>query len=330
MIQFLKKRWVYHSLVWIFFYTFLAVIDFVNPTNTDSFISCVEQLFNVLSPFPLILVTYLGLFAKARLFDERQYLLYLIAFVVIVVIGASFYKALNLFGIGTELPLTQNLSNFSFFQLITVGVQYFKRGIVNQYQIQELRAKTVETELNALKAQINPHFLFNTLNNIYGMNQLDSEKGSEMIMELSDVMRYHLEFSKVGKVKLEDELQLLTSYIKLERLRLRETCDVKVEFENVDKGLMIPPLLFITFVENAFKHGTHPTQQCFVHLKLRTTTDMLYFTVKNSVIADKKVVKTNIGLQNTKRRLTLLFSDRHQLNIAKNEREHLVELSIKL
>jgi len=329
MIQFLKKRWVYHCLFWVGSYLLLAGFDFING-NSDSFFSALKEILLILSPIPLLIVTYLGLFAKEKFFDHSQYLIYFMAFVVIVAIGVSIESALSNVGIGTQNHFSQNVINFTFLQLMAVGIQYFKRGIVNQYQLQELREKTMMTELNALKAQINPHFLFNTLNNIYGMNQINSEKGSEMILELSDVMRYHLEFSKEGEVRIEDEIQLLQSYIKLERLRLRDTCDVQIDIEEVDKGLMISPLLFLPFVENAFKHGTHPTKACFVHIQLKTISDKLHFSVKNSMFENRKVVKTNIGLQNTKRRLELLFPNRHQLDIMKNEGHHLVELIIDL
>jgi len=151
-----------------------------------------------------------------------------------------------------------------------------------------------------------------------------------MIMELSDVLRYHLEFSKEGMVKLRDEIQLLNSYVLLEKLRLTETCDVQTNFTDADESLMISPLLFLPFVENAFKHGTHPNKECYVHIELKTTKDRLHFTVKNSVVVDRKVVKTNIGLQNTMRRLELIFPDKHQLNITKNEQEHLVEMYLEL
>jgi len=328
MIQFLKKRWVYHSIIWIVSYLTLTLMSFFNEGNTASFFSCLQEPFFIFTP--IVITTYLSFWAKEKLFDSRKYFLYTIAAILIVVVGVVIYETLGLFEEGLGNSRSQNIFNFVFVQIFAVGLQYFKRGIIHQYQIQELRAKTAMTELNALKAQINPHFLFNTLNNIYGMNQINPEKGSEMIMELSDVMRYHLEFSKEGKVKLEDEIQLLQSYIKLEQLRLRETCDVQVDFEEANENLMISPLLFIPFVENAFKHGTHPTKDCFVHIKLKTNPGSILLTVKNSLIANRKVVKTNIGLQNTKRRLELLFPKKHDLKIIKNEVYHLVELSISL
>ncbi len=329
MIQVLKKRWVYHTLTWILGYLTLTLMTFFGEDNTNSFFSSLSE--PLVSYIPIIIITYLSFWVKENLFDARRYVSFTLAVIVIVGIGTILYESLELL-IRGELgnSRTQNITNFIFLQAIAIGLQYLKRGIINQYQLQELKAKTAMTELNALKAQINPHFLFNTLNNIYGMNNIDPEKGSEMIMELSDVMRYHLEFSKQGQVRLEDEIHLLRSYIKLEQLRLRDTCEVQVDFEDADERIMISPLLFVPFVENAFKHGTHSTKDCFVHIKLTTTPSRLLFTVKNSLIANRKVVKTNIGLQNTKRRLELLFPNKHLLKIVKNEVYYLVELSIEL
>ena len=328
MIDILRKRWVYHSLIWITCYLGLtALIYFDGRDETSLLDSLKEPAFFFI---PIAFATYLGFWAKSRLFDQKKYLLYALAFLSIVMLSTFLYEYLDLLDGSLGNPRIQNISNFIFLQLFTVGLQYFKRGIINQYQIQELQAKTAQIELNALKAQINPHFLFNTLNNIYGINQINSEVGSEMIMELSDVMRYHLEFSKIGKVKLEDEIQLLQSYIKLEKLRLGESCKVNIKIDEVDDNLKISPLLFLPFIENAFKHGTHPTQNCYVDITLQATQKEVVFRVKNSVIKDRKVVKTNIGLKNTIRRLELIYPGKHELNISNTSDHYEVQLNIQL
>ena len=328
MMQFLKKRWVYHSLIWILGYLAFVAMCLLSAGENENFIACLKEPFFFF--VPIIPVTYLAFWAKERFFDNRKYLLYVLAAISIVVFGVILYETIEPFQDKVKNARSQNIINFVFFQLFAVGLQYFKRGIVTQYQIQELKAKTAISELNTLKAQLNPHFLFNTLNNIYGVNQIDSNMGSEMIMELSDVMRYHLEFSKEAKVKLADEIQLLNSYIKLEKLRLRATCDVQIDFKDLNTDLMISPLLFLPFLENAFKHGTHPNKACFVHIKLKTSNDNIYFEVRNSVVVNRKVVKTNIGLQNTKRRLELMYPQKHKLDIIKDEQEHLVRMQIAL
>jgi len=279
---------------------------------------------------PVFLVVYASFWAKEHLFDRRKYYWYALATVASISIGAFLYRVIDLYQDQIGNSMSQNYTNFISIYFICIGLQYFKRGIINQYQFQELKAKKVETELNALKAQINPHFLFNTLNNIYGMNQIDAEKGSEMIMELSEVMRYHLEFSKIGMIKLEDEVQLINSYLKLETLRLRDNCDLQVDLDHLDGSLRISPLLFIPFVENAFKHGTHPNQPCFIHIKMRTEEKHLSFEISNSIIRNRNVVKTNIGLENTQRRLELIYPNKHQLDISQDDHAYKVNLNIDL
>lgn len=326
-MKILKQRWAYHTLIWLMSYLVFVCIGYVTSSEPN----IRTELFD---PFiflvPIIPITYIAFWAKARYFDSRQYILYTLSLTGTVVLGVFLINAMEWLQGNPAKALTQSVTNLVFIQFFAIGLQYFKRGIVNQYQLQEMKARTAMTELNALKAQLNPHFLFNTLNNIYGMNQLDAVKGSEMIMELSEVMRYHLEFSKVGKVKLLHEIQLLKSYIKLEKLRLRETCEVKTDFEEVDKGFLISPLLLIPFVENAFKHGTHPTKSCYVHVEIEVSKDKLHFAVKNSIIAERKVVKTNIGIPNVKRRLELLYPGKHVLNITQNSHEYFVDMYIEL
>jgi len=279
---------------------------------------------------PLMYIAYSGFWAKAKFFNKRKYGYYFMTLVFISISSLAIFELLKNFDHFTGNSVFQNFTNIVFMLLLSTGLQYFKRGIVNQHQLQELRAKTAETELNALKAQINPHFLFNTLNNIYGINQTDAAKGSEMILELSDVMRYHLEFSKMGKIKITDEIQLINSYIRLEALRLTNNCDLKVDTQNIDESLLISPLLLLPFVENAFKHGTHPLKPCFININLSSNKNEMLFTINNSIITDRKVVKTNIGLENTKRRLELIYPNNHSLDIDSNKKSYSVKLKINI
>ena len=330
MLQFFKKRWVYHSLIWLSGYSLMVFLVWkdIKLEEEETLLSLMRDV--VYEVIPIFIVVYISFWTKKNLFDTRKYYSYALATVSTVIGGAYFYNYLEYIQGSTGNAMSQNYINFIFIYFLCIGLQYFKRGITSQYQLQELKAKKMETELNALKAQINPHFLFNTLNNIYGMNQIDSEKGSEMIMELSDVMRYHLEFSKIGLIKIEDEIQLIQSYIKLETLRLTDNCDVQVDLDDLNVNHMISPLLFIPFVENAFKHGTHPNQPCFIHIKLSTSDNRLTFKIKNSVIKNRQVVKTNIGLENTKRRLELIYPENHQLDITQDGKTYSVTLIIDL
>ena len=168
------------------------------------------------------------------------------------------------------------------------------------------------------------------MNNIYAINKIDAEQGGEMILELSEVMRYHLRFSKMKKVSLEEELQLVNAYIELEKLRLTDNCDLQIDYTGVDEQLKIAPLIFLPFIENAFKYGTHPIKKCFIHLKIQTLGQEVHFEISNSIIQYKKVVKTNIGLENTKRRLEIIYPKKHQLQMDETETTYVVKLKLGL
>ncbi len=327
MMTFLKKRWVYHSLAWAIFFLMLISSAWANSNEEVDILAELSELVFVF--LPVILAVYLHFWLKTRFFDTRQYLLYLISLIVLIFLTIQLIELVHLYKAKNfnNHPI-QNVINVGFFLVLATGAQYLKRGIIGQYQIQELRAKTAETELNALKAQINPHFLFNTLNNIYAVNKMDSERGGEMLLELSEVMRYHLRFSKLEKVAVEEELQLIKAYIELEKLRLTEHCDLQLNFEPLDEQLKIAPLIFLPFIENAFKHGTHPMQSCFVHLNITSEGKKVHFELSNSIIHQKKVVKTNIGLENTKRRLEIIYPNQHQLTSEQNDNSYTVNLTI--
>ena len=280
--------------------------------------------------WPFFPVSYLNYYLKNRFLDQRKYGIYILFLPVQIIFGVALYQFGYLFYPEAYEPLIRDAFNVSLILLLSTSMIYFKRGLVNQYQLQELKAKSAENELNSLKAQINPHFLFNNLNNIYSINQMDSQKGSEMILELAEVMRYHLQFSKQSYVSISSEFQLIQSYIELEKLRLKNNCTLNIQIKEGDDNHKIAPLLLLPFVENAFKHGTHPTQDCFINLTIEIENGRLYFSINNSLIKNKRVVKAHVGLKNTKRRLFLLYPDRHSLKIKSDEATYQVKLEIDL
>lgn len=326
MLQFLKQRWVYHLLIWLLIIVVLLYLDWMESKGGN----VINLLSDQLKVIPVAGIVYANFALKMFVFDKRQYGLYLVLLVALIIAGTSLLYYVDFLNGGYLNSVQQTMINVVAIIPASLGLQYFKRGIVNQYQLQELKAKTYETELNVLKAQINPHFLFNTLNNIYGLNQIDSEKGSEMIMELSDVMRYHLLYSKKEKISLKNEVQLLKAYIRLEQMRLNNNCDLQVDLESINEHLLIAPLLFLPFVENAFKHGTHSTSFCFISLQLKTEGNTVLFNLVNSIIPNKRIVTTNIGLENTIRRLELVYGDHQSLAIDKNKLEYRVSLKIEI
>lgn len=327
MQEYLKTRWVYHSLIWIGGIVGLSLNYWLTSDEETFQVVLVDTWFFVA---PLIPAVYLNFYLKNRLFDKQRYGMYVLLFPLQVGVGIVVYQLLYWLVPQYQGDVAQDVNNIFFLLLVTVGMQYLKREVINKYKVQELKTQKAESELNALKAQINPHFLFNTLNNIYATNQLDAEKGSEMILELADVMRYHLEFSRKEWISLAEEIQLIQAYIALERLRLRENCKLDIHLNPDDLLIRIAPLLLLPFIENAFKHGTHPTLPCFVSITIATVGNEMVFEVKNSVIPNKRVVKTEIGLENTLKRLGYMYAGAYDIDIQQDELCYTVKLNLTL
>ncbi len=203
----------------------------------------------------------------------------------------------------------------------------------------ESRKKAVENEkltaeLNFLKAQINPHFLFNTLNNLYYLAYTQSPNTTEVISKLSQMMRYMIYDSNHPKVPLGKEIEYMENYISLERLRLNDQVPITLTVTGSPDGVQITPLIFITFLENAFKHGvsnSHPGS--WVEISIHIRDGACFYRVGNSKVAraDKTTgEKSGIGLQNVRRRLDLSYPGRYRLEVEENEQQYCVQLDLTL
>jgi hypothetical protein len=183
---------------------------------------------------------------------------------------------------------------------------------------EEALKEKVNAELSFLKSQINPHFLFNTLNNIYSLSSKKSDATDDAILLLSDMMRYMLYESNVAKVPLENEIKHIENYIALQRLRISGKNDISIVFSYDGKpnGHMVEPLLFIPFVENAFKHGISYKEPSVINLKLRILEKQLIFESLNTRPKQKDTElaeSSGIGLKNLERRLNLLYPNQSKL-----------------
>jgi LytS/YehU family sensor histidine kinase len=203
----------------------------------------------------------------------------------------------------------------------------------------ESRQKAVENEkltaeLNFLKAQINPHFLFNTLNNLYYLAYSKSENTTEVIAKLSQMMRYMIYESNHAKVLLSREIEYMQNYISLERLRLNNQIPIKLDIEGNIEDVWITPLIFITFLENAFKHGvTNNSSAAWVKVSIRIQNKECIYIVENSKIVNAQVDnggKSGIGLQNVQRRLELSYPGQYQLQVEDKADRYFVQLNLRL
>ncbi len=226
---------------------------------------------------------------------------------------------------------------YSFFNIYTVvgffaSVKLLKYWYKNQQLKAELEEKNKSSELALLRTQINPHFLFNTLNNIDTLIGTDAEKASDAVIKLSEIMRFVLYEANSDNISLEKEIDYLESYISLQSLRMRN--QYFVSFENKSdncKGLTIAPMIFIPFVENAFKHGLKNIVAPGIEIFLDCKDGNINFEVVNrySELDEQNKDKTKgIGIDNARRRLELLYPDKHSLDITKHKGVFKVKLKI--
>lgn len=208
--------------------------------------------------------------------------------------------------------------------------------MLENYRIQKKRTNKKllynQVQLNALKGQLNPHFLFNTFNTLYGISLQYPERTSDMIMKVSQLMRYQVENGNKEFVSLQDELEFISSYIELEKERVGYRCDITFQQDvDFESNYKIAPMLLITFIENAFKHGACTIENCYVNISVRTSEEKIYLKVSNSIpTKKKKIVSTKIGLKNTMERLAILYPEKYILEIKEGELKHEVNLEIDL
>lgn len=187
-----------------------------------------------------------------------------------------------------------------------IAIQYLFKSIRDDRRISELQASTLQSELNYLKAQINPHFFMNTLNNIHALIDIDGERAKESVIELSKIMRYVLYEADQQGIQLSREIQFIENYVSLMRIRFSDEIDIRMEFPDPVPDVRVPPMLLVTLVENAFKHGISYRRDSFIHTSLTVEEGLLTYTVSNS-LSETVGGKPGVGMENMRKRLNLLF-----------------------
>lgn len=215
---------------------------------------------------------------------------------------------------------------------ITLLNHNFKTASTNkelQNKILETSLQLKEQELHYLKMQIHPHFLFNTLNTIYGFALKQSKQTPEIILKLSNLLDYILYQVNKPKVSLKEEVLHIKEYIELEKIRFKDTLKVIFVSGEIDETLQIAPMLLIPFVENAFKHGSLIEGFLRIEIKITVVKNTLNFSIRNTFVEhEKETVNGGIGLENIRKRLELNYKENYSLNISKEDKWYFVELSI--
>ena len=216
---------------------------------------------------------------------------------------------------------------------MNLGVKLYFKTQEDREQRERLEKQDLERQLEYLRYQVNPHFFMNTLNNIHALVDINPERAKTTIVELSKMMRYILYEGDKKLIPVQREALFLKNYIELMRLRYSSRVSINLDIPEMMPDVMLPPLLLIIFVENAFKHGVSYAAPSFIDIKVEVTQDKLKFRCRNSrqeQKPDEKKKKGGVGLANARRRLDLLFPNQYSLEIKENDKEYDVQLEIPL
>jgi sensor histidine kinase YesM len=339
----LAKPWVYHSLFWIAYYIFAALISLSTHQIYEP--RFYWQLLTLVPPD--MLLVYVNFYLLTRLgLVRKQWGLYIIALLACLVLLSALNIFLHRLYALAGSPIFAYSSDFNgpnFATRILNGIyllglatafKFGKDWIVQRQQLQDIEKQQVETELEFLKSQVNPHFFFNTLNNLYSLTLQKSDLAPEVVLKLSGLMSYMLYDSGAALVPLDKEVSILENYIALEELRFGSR--LRLHFEKAglaNRPAQIPPLILLTLVENSFKHGmSRIIGEGRIDLSLRVNDSELQFQIDNPVCSAGQAMqeKNGIGLRNVIRRLDLLYGPRYHLLLAETDNRFHVTLKLPL
>lgn len=339
--------WV--GAVWLLFWIFVASLN-----NSETFVA---QSMNEIWRVIYVVVANFIFFEYSLPFiiKKRSSILFNILIAILLIMIQFILVSFGLFGwkyLGMQLHIFTSLREVtlipnSLYNIIMEDVFYQAQGGVisifffgisklfyDNFKLkqiaQKLRLEKQEAELNYLKSQTNPHFLFNTLNNIYSLSRDKSDLAPESILRLSKILRFMLYETSDKFISIEQERKIISDYVALEKLRYDNSLIVNFKYEIENTKQPLPPLLLIPLVENAFKHGVSETSNnAFVDIHLTTSGKRLLFVVINSLekIHSERILREQIGLTNLRRQLELLYSD-YQLTVQQSENEFRVTLNI--
>jgi two-component system LytT family sensor kinase len=277
-----------------------------------------------------------------RLLYKKRYAGSIAAFILMIFVSsvakvylmAQITHQPELFSLSGNLKIRLYENVISDFFLVTAGASFklIFDFLKMQQRLAEVAKEKAETELSFLKSQINPHFLFNSLNSVYFLIDKNNAEARQALHKFSDMLRYQLYEVKGTRIPIEKELSYLKDYVDLQKLRKDENYSVEFNCSPEVEGFSIEPLLLIPFVENAFKHISHkPGKSNFVKLNISRSNGQFNFTIENSKEAERTAeVHGGIGLNNVKRRLELLYPEKHELFISNTDNSYKIDLKLKI
>ncbi len=327
-----------HLIFWVgvwFFYVYFFSYNSNNTSYVTWFSSFLLPITMVTSYFVIYYLIPRFLLAK-KYFLFTLYSLYTLVFSTYLILIAIFGSLIFLSNLEVKNmpPMSRNYIFILILVYLVVTVVSFVSLLNHSFEATSknkiLENKILETQLQSLKKQIHPHFLFNTLNTIYGFALKQSESTPEIILKLSNLLDYILYQVNKPKVFLKDEIEHIQEYVDLEKIRFQETLAVNFNKENISETVEIAPMLLIPFVENAFKHGSIIEGQLKVNISIKMENDDLFFSISNSFHhLQLEENKKGIGLENIKKRLELLYLNQFDLQTKIENNLYEVNLWVK-
>ena len=341
----IKEVWI-HVIVWICFFSLPIGMSFSQLGKIDpNFLPRA-----IINPLVLVYVNYLILVPKLLL--KKRLLLYIVVSILFIlafnfIITEYFFPApfKRFLELSDTMPFTEKermvpiqqlpyamsfIFSLAFYLLggiLALVKDFYRKDQVNQ----EIKVQSKETELQFLRAQLNPHFLFNSLNSIYSLVRNKSQEAPEAVITLSELMRYMLYEAREEMVPISKEINYIKNFMELQRFRLQDSSGLHLKIVGEYQDKRIPPLLLIPFVENAFKYGTDFNGKTDVSIKMEIIEDDFFFEVKNKIGNHRKdKINSGIGLSNIENRLRLIYPENHMLRINKNDGIYSVQLELNL
>lgn len=305
-------------LLWVMLCTLPPMFTFLSDHDWHRAWEAIRVGFKLQAPIVAIYFINFYFVVPFFLFKRKSFREFVLAdLILLTVVNVGFYYPPAKLDPGWQSVLLTIIIASLLFQLFivafAVGMRYIIRWNEMELRRQAEVQKNTEAELVWLKNQLNPHFLFNTLNNISSLIQVDADTAQESLGQLSDLLRYALYESSQKEVPLSDEVAFMRDYIDLMKLRCNDNAEITVDFPDNVPNVKVIPLLFISPIENAFKHGINNRRASFVHISLLWENDCINFHIENSCHPKAETDRTGsgIGVENLRRRLELAYPGRH-------------------
>lgn len=330
-----KKRVLWHVLFWIVATGYL-MLAFRGRSDSywEIFISTLRYL-----PAHVFFVYVAMYFLLPKLLFKKKYFLFSIFLVAILILCSLYVRFIDtavyhsVEGFGDRRIFFRAIFGNLNLCGIAVAIKLFKSWYSEREAKQQAEKAELLSQLQLLKSQIHPHFLFNTLNNLYSLTRENSPESSTVVLKLSSLLRYMLYECNKNEIALENEIEMLRNYIGLEQIRYGKRLEFSLNVSGDTKGKLVAPLLLLPFLENCFKHGaSKQLNHCWINMDLSAEENTLYMLLTNGKANnnDPQPANEGIGLSNVRKRLNLLYPNTHRLKLIPGEDTFTVSLQLEL